>query len=198
MRKTQLDLELGKVSSRRAVIALLGLLAAPALAQEPSEIKAAVPVLLKVLTYDVNFDARGVGDFVVLVACEPGQAARRDALVETLKSVDVGRVKARPVKYVGAEFKDEASLQAEVDRTRASALLATPGMTDRYVTNLWDVAQDNQLYAVALTVAMVERALPVGVVMTSGKPQIIINVKAAKSVGANFELSVLKLARVIQ
>lgn len=198
MRKTQLDLELGKVSSRRAVIALLGLLAAPALAQEPSEIKAAVPVLLKVLTYDVNFDARGVGDFVVLVACEPGQATRRDALVETLKSVDVGRVKARPVKYVGAEFKDEASLQAEIDRTRASALLATPGMTDRYVTNLWDVAQDNQLYAVALTAAMVERALPVGVVMTSGKPQIIINVKAAKSVGANFELSVLKLARVIQ
>lgn len=160
--------------------------------------KAAVPVLLKVLTYDVNFDARGVGDFVVLVACEPGQAAKRDALVETLKSVEVSKVKARPVKYVGVEFKDEAGLQAEIDRTRASAILATPGMSDKFVSHLWEVAQDNQLYAVALVAAMVERSLPVGVVMTNGKPQIIINVKAAKSVGANFELSVLKLARVIQ
>lgn len=198
MRKSQTDLELAKVSCRRALVALLSLWAGAAPGQEPAEVRAAMPVLLKVLTYDVNFDARGVGDFVVLVASEPGQAARRDALVETLKSVEVARVKTRPVKYVGAEFKDEASLQAEVDRARASALLATPGMSDRYVTNLWDVAQDNQLYAVALTAAMVERALPLGVVMSNGKPQIIINVKSAKGVGANFELSVLKLARVIQ
>jgi hypothetical protein len=34
--------------------------------------------------------------------------------------------------------------------------------------------------------------------MAGGKPQIIINEKAAKGVGARFETSVLKLARVIQ
>jgi hypothetical protein len=172
--------------------------AAGAFAQDTAEVKAAMPVLLKVLTYDVNFDARGVGDFVVLVANEPGQAARREALVETLKTVDVAKVKARAVRYVGAEFKDEASLQGEIDRTHASALLATPGMSEKFVAHLSEVAQDNQLYAVALSAAMVEKSLPVGVVMTNGKPQIIINMKAAKGVGANFELSVLKLARVIQ
>jgi hypothetical protein len=167
-------------------------------AQEAGDVKAAVPVLLKVLTYDINFDARGVGDFVVLVVNEPGQSEKRQILVETLKGVEVSKVKARQVKYVGAEFKDEASLQAEVDRTHAGALLAMPGMSDKFVNHLWEVAQDNQMYAVALTAPMVEKALPVGVVMANGKPQIIINMKAAKSVGANFELSVLKLARVIQ
>jgi len=45
---------------------------------------------------------------------------------------------------------------------------------------------------------MVEQALPVGVTMSSGKPQIVINEKASKGVGARFETSVLKLARVIQ
>lgn len=197
MRKSQSDLNFRRLH-RGALLALLALGWVPAAAQEPGEVKAAVPVLLKVLTYDVNFDARGVGEFVVLVAAEPGQAAQRDALVATLRSVEVAKVKARPVKYVGVEFKDEASLQAEIDRTRASALLPTPGMSDKSLNHLWEVTQDNQLYAVALTSAMVEKALPVGVVMTNGKPQIIINVKAAKSVGANFELSVLKLARVIQ
>lgn len=183
---------------RWAVIFLLAMWAPTAPGQESAEVKAAVPVLLKVLTYDVNFDARGVGDFVVLVLNEPGQAQKREALVDTLKSVDVSKVKNRPVKYVGAEFKDEASLQAEIDRTKASALLATPGMSDKFVGHLSEVAQDNQLYAVALTAAMVEKALPVGVVMANGRPQIIINVKAARGVGANFETSVLKLARVIQ
>lgn len=197
MRKSQSDLNFHRLH-RGALLALVALASASAAAQEPGEIKAAVPVLLKVLTYDVNFDARGVGEFVVLVAAEPGQAGQRDALVATLKSVEVAKVKARPVKYVGVEFKDEASLQAEIDRTRAAAVLPTPGMSDKSLGHLWEVTQDNQLYAVALTSAMVEKALPVGVVMTNGKPQIIINVKAAKSVGANFELSVLKLARVIQ
>ena len=186
------------VNHCRALTVGFALLATIASAQDASEVKAAVPVLLKVLTYDVNFDARGVGEFVVLVVNEPGQAARREALVDTLKSVEVSKVKARPVKYVGAEFRDEASLQAEIDRTHAAAILVTPGTSDKFVGHVSEVAQDNQLYAVALTAAMVEKALPVGVVMANGKPQIIINVKAARGVGANFEVAVLKLARVIQ
>lgn len=178
---------------------LLGLLVSgPAAAQDAAEARSAMPALLKVLTYDVNFDARGVGDFVILVVNEPGQGPRREALVDALKGSDAARIKNRPVKYVGVETTSEADLQAQIDKTRASAILATPGMSEKSVKALWEVAQDNQIYAVALEAAMVEQALPVGVVMAGAKAQIIINVKAAKAVGANFETAVLKLARVVQ
>ena len=73
-----------------------------------------------------------------------------------------------------------------------------PGTAPGGVKTISEVSQDNQIYALALEAAMVEQALPVGVTTSGGKTQIVINEKAAKGVGARFESSVLKLARVIQ
>jgi hypothetical protein len=174
---------------------LLALCGVAARADE-GDLKTAMPVLLKVLTYDVNFDARGVGDFVILVVGD--NAAKRGALIKDLENVSVTKVKNRAVKYVPIELKDEGALQAEIDRSKASAVLAVPGTSPAGVKTISEVSQDNQIYALALEAAMVEQALPVGVTVTGGKTQIVINEKAARSVGARFETSVLKLARVIQ
>jgi hypothetical protein len=173
-------------------------IAAGAASAEEPDVKSAMPVLLKVLTYDVNFDARGAGDFIILVASDTGMADKRKALLKDLEGVSVTKVKSRNVKYVGIDLKDEASLQADIDRTKASAVLAVPGTSSAAVKTISEVTQDNQLYGLALEAAMVEQALPVGVTMAGGKPQIIINEKAARGVGVRFETSVLKLARVIQ
>jgi hypothetical protein len=173
------------------------LVAGTAAGEEP-DIKQVMPVLLKVLTYDVNFDARGSGDFIILVTGDAALSEKRKALQKELEGLAVTKVKNRSVRYVGSDLKDETQLQAEIDRTHASAVLAIPGTSTAGVKTISEVTQDNQLYALALDPAMVEQALPVGVSIAGGKPQIIINEKAAKSVGARFETSVLKLARVIQ
>lgn len=176
----------------------LALLSTSAAAAEDVDIKAAMPVLLKVLTYDVNFDARGVGDFVILVAGDADKADRRRALMKDLESVSGTKVKTRSVRFVSVDLKDEPTLQADIDRSKASAVLAAPGTGPGGVKTISEVSQDNQIYALALEVAMVQQALPVGVSMTGGKAQIVINEKAARGVGARFETSVLKLAKVIQ
>jgi hypothetical protein len=173
------------------------LIASAGAAEEP-DVKATMPVLLKVLTYDVNFDSRGSGDFVILVASDTGNTEKRKALLKDLEAVPVTKVKNRTIKYVGIELRDEQSLQADIDKNKASAVLAVPGTPPSFVKTISEVSQDNQLYALALEAAMVEQALPVGVTMAGGKPQIIINERASKGVGARFETSVLKLARVIQ
>ena len=195
------------VRRRRATIqamALRGFLAAAlitataASSQTQVDVKAALPVLLKVLTYDVNFDARGAGPFVLLVVSEPGQSADRSALMGSLKDSSVTEVKKRPLKYIAVDFKDEAQLQAEIDKNKASALLVVPGASPGVVKALWEVAQDNQLYALALDAETVQSFFPVGVTMVGDKPQIIINEKSSKAVGARFETVVLRMARVIQ
>lgn len=162
------------------------------------DVKAALPVLLKVLTYDVNFDARGAGTFVVLVVSESGQLAARAGLVANMKDVGVTEVKKRPLKYVPVEYRDDAQLQSEIDKHKASALLVVPGASKGTVKSLWELAQDNQLYALALEAETVETHFPVGVSMAGDKPQIIINEKSSKAVGARFETVVLRMAKVIQ
>jgi hypothetical protein len=160
--------------------------------------KVAMPILLKVLTYDQHFDTRGTGDFVVLVASEPGQAAAREQILGVLKGLSVSSIKNRPLKFVAAEFKDEASLSAEIAKAKAQAVLAVPGISANGVVQISEVAQDNQVYTLALDSTMVEKALAVGVTNNGGRPQIVINEKASKQVGVKFETSVLKLAKVIQ
>jgi hypothetical protein len=162
------------------------------------DVKAAVPLLLKVLTYDVNFESRGNGDFVILVVSEPSGAEKRKALMKDLESTVGTKLKARTVRFASGDLKDETGLQAEIDKAKAAAVLVAPGTSATGVKIISEVSQDNQIYALALEAAMVEQALPVGVTMNGGKPQIVINEKAAKSVGARFETTVLKLARVIQ
>jgi len=180
----------------RLLTVLLLLAAASARAQV--DVKAALPVLLKVLTYDVNFDARGAGPFVLLVVSEPGQASDRAALMNSLKDSSVTEVKKRPLKYIAIDFKDEAQLQAEIDKNKASALLVVQGASSATVKSLWEVAQDNQLYALALDQETVQSFFPLGVTMVGDKPQIIINEKSSKAVGARFETVVLRMAKVIQ
>ena len=157
-----------------------------------------MPMLLKALTYNVNFDARGVGDFTVLVVGDAAQVEKRDLLIAGLKDMPSQKVKSRPLKYAVTEFKDEPTLQAEIDRTRASALLIVPGASLNTLKHVWEVAQDNQAYVIALEASMVEFGLPIGVQVTGGKPQILINEKGAKSIGAKFETAILKLAKIIQ
>ena len=72
------------------------------------------------------------------------------------------------------------------------------GASAATVKSLWEVAQDNQIYALALDQETVQSSFPLGVTMVGDKPQIIINEKSSKAVGARFETVVLRMAKVIQ
>jgi hypothetical protein len=178
----------------RAMAFVAALWSLPVVAQA----KVAMPILLKVLTYDETFDSRGTGPFTVAVTCEPGQEGVRDALVEELKSLTVTSIKNRPLKFVAVEFKDEKSLSADLTRTGADAILATPGLSPAGVKAVSAAAEKAKRYSLAFDAAMVEQALSVGVTTEGGRPQIVINDRASKAVGAKFDVAVLKLARIVK
>jgi hypothetical protein len=177
-----------------ALCAYLTGVTSPAWAQA----KIAVPILLKVLTYDETFDSRGKGPFVVLVVGESHLAAGREALFQELNALSVTSIRSRPLRFIGFEMKDEKSLAAEVEKSAVDALLALPGISAAGVRAISAVAEQKKRYSLALDAAMVEQAISVGVTTTGGKPQIVINESASRAVGARFEASVLKLARVVK
>lgn len=192
------NVKLGFSKLLAALTASALLLSPPGWAQGAPDPKVAVPIILKVLTYDKQFDSRGKGDFVVLVVSESGQSASRAQVLEVLKSLPVTSIRNRPLKFIAAEFADQGGLAADAAQLGAHALLAVPGLSPGGVGAIAAVAKSRQLYSLALDVAMVEKALALGVGSASGRPQIVINESAARAVGAQFETSVLKLARVVQ
>ena len=182
----------------RLVLGAALLPAAAVRADEATDPKVALPVLLKVVTYDRNFAARGSREFVLLVASEPAQQALRAELLSTLKGLKLSSIHNRTLRLVEVEFKDQAFLDAKVQSERASAILAVPGLSGAGLTAVSEVAMDNQIYTLALDQAMAEKSLAIAVTVKDGRPQIVINQTAAKGIGAVFESSVLKLARVVQ
>lgn len=77
-------------------------------------------------------------------------------------------------------------------------MLVVPGTPNASMKAMWEVAQDNQLYALGLDAESVQSFFPVGVTMVGEKPQILINEKSSKAVGVRFETVVLRMAKVIQ
>lgn len=65
--------------------------------------RAGLPVLLKVLSYDTNFESRGAGTFVILIVSEPDKAGARAAILSSVKDLGVPDIKKRPLKFIAAD-----------------------------------------------------------------------------------------------
>src|SRR5580700_2206122 len=113
---------------RLAAITLVFLMAAPVAAGEVDALHA-LPILLKVLTYDRNFHSRGSGEFVVLVPAEPASASARDEIFVVIKTLSLTAIQNRPLKFISVDYKDSTSLDDQVQKTRAQAILAIHGLS---------------------------------------------------------------------
>jgi TonB family protein len=181
-----------------AFLTLAGVTPAWAEAEPAPEPKAALPMMLRVLTYDSNFGKRGSGDFVILVASESDQAGARGDFLSLARSLKIAGLRDRPLKFVGGDFNDFGSLRSLAQESRANALMALPGLSKAGLRAMVRVAEEQQIYTLALDPGLVVDGLGVGVSSKDGKPQLVINIKATNAVDAHFETAVLKLARLIQ
>src|SRR5438105_11629627 len=102
---------------------LLSLFATSASAEE-MPVEQGVTLLLKLLTYEAGFEARGAGEFVVLVPYGPEGKGRADAAVEALAPVAKARVRSRPLSFVAVKSAELASTHAG---RKVSAILLLPG-----------------------------------------------------------------------
>lgn len=157
----------------------------------------ATKLMLKVLTYDKAFETRGTGEFVVLIVTESGQSAERAALLDALAAARLGAILSRPLKFAPVDFVDRRGFQAQVRQLKPSAVLTLSGISAAAAEAISEVSAAQNLYALTTDHSLAQRGFVIAVGEDRGKPQIVINVQTAKAIGATFEQSILKLARVV-
>ncbi len=187
---------------KRALIVLVLLaVALPAPAQEmpiPAGLQA--KIFIKVLLFDKNYERKTEGGIVVAVLYQNG--FRRSFLA---KEEFVAAV---------ADWRDESSgtvtfTCALIDldgREDLSAALARAGADILYVAPLrsFDIgriakaAKDMRLPAFTGVPDYLNEGLAVSLDLREDKPRILINLKAAREAGAEFDSRVLSLARIIE
>ncbi len=155
-----------------------------------------VPLLLKALTYDRNLKTRA-GDQVRIAIVVPAKASRAPAeeLLAAVKALPDRTVSGMPVTF---EEVTSDALDQTLRERRWAAAYVMPGFGREEIAQIKRVCESRQVLAVATSPDEVDRGLAFGVGAQGGKPQIVVNLPSSKASGTEFDLALLRLARVIQ
>jgi hypothetical protein len=181
------------------LVAIFTLIALPSGAGAMVPFEVQVPLVLKALTYDRNLKGR-VSDQVRIAVLLPAKGGRGSAeeLNATLGTLPERTLNGLPVQFREVPAADEASLDQALKGGHWAAIYVMPGFREEELAQIRRVAAARQVLAVAAQVEDVEKGIAFGVGAQGGKPQLVVNLPSAKACGSEFDLALLRLARIIQ
>lgn len=186
---------------------LLGIIALmfggrPAHAQEmdaPAEIQ--IALLYKILTFDRRLGDRAPGDDIVIaVVYQSGYRASlvaRDQVVDAIKRMGTSTISGHPVHWVTMELDDAESLRLSLTRTRVDVIYVTP-LRGVELAPIMTAARAEGVTTFTGVPRYVERGLALGVGLARERPQILVNLIAARAEGSDFNSQLLRVSKVVE
>ena len=159
-----------------------------------------VPLLLKVLTYDRNYAARTGSSLriaVIFSGANPDSFRARDEVLAAFEAFADKTVKNRPIRFSALEYSSNTQVEAAVRADQINVFYLTPGMR-AYLDGLLRIGRIHQIITTTGVPEYVERGVAVGIGIKLDKPHILINLGTSKDVGSEFDVSLLRIARVIR
>ena len=184
------------------LIPALGWSAGPAQAQEmdaPAEVQ--IPLLYKILTFDRRLGERAPGDDIVIaVVFQGGYRASilaRDQAVDAIKRMGASTISGHPVHWVTIRLDDAEALRISLTRVRVDVIYVTPlrGIELALITT---AARAGGLTTFTGVPLYVELGLALGVGIARERPQILVNLVAARAEGSDFTSQLLRVSKVVE
>jgi len=179
--------------------ALLGLATPVAAGAISVPFEVQVPLVLKALTYDRNLKTRG-GDQARIAVLLPPKGGRgpADDLAAALNGLPDRTVNGLPVTFREIVVTDAAALEAGLKDQRWVAVYVMPGFSKDELAQVRRVCEAKRILTVAAAADEIERGMAFAIGAQSGKPQIVVDLAGSKACGSEFDLALLRVARVIQ
>ncbi|KPK77859.1 MAG: hypothetical protein AMJ89_01670 [candidate division Zixibacteria bacterium SM23_73] len=195
-----------KMKSKIMAIALfllilwLPLLQTEAKEEMPVPPRVQIPILLKVLTYDRNFE-RKVGDKLVIGILYDSQdddsKKIKEKLLDVLDSLSGKTVKDAPFTYVDLGYSSEESLRNSIVSKNIDVLYLAPGGV-LYLKSIVQISQKYKILTITGVPDYVKKGISVGIGLKDKKPEIWINLGSTKAEGSDFTANLLKLCKIIR
>ena len=160
-----------------------------------------VPILLRILTFDRNFDERfktqlSIG--VVFSDNDPASRKNRDEIVEVLKNYVGKTVKHLAITFVLMRVTTEEDMLKSARSQGVNVFYIAAG-NEKHLAALLRISQRQRIITVTGVPHYVKEGISVGLGITSeSKTQIFINLKSAKAEGIVFDANLLRLSTVLQ
>jgi YfiR/HmsC-like len=174
--------------------------AAPVTDAMPVPASLQLPLLLKILTYDRNFAARTGSSLriaVVFSGASPESIRARDEIAAAFEAFADKTVKNLPIRYSALEYVSDSQVDGAARADQINVFYFTPGIS-AHLDGLLRISRTNQIITTTGVPEYVEKGVAVGIGIKLDKPHILINLGTSKAVGTEFDVSLLRIARVIR
>ncbi|HEV8132322.1 MAG TPA: YfiR family protein [Acidobacteriota bacterium] len=158
-----------------------------------------VPLILKVLTYDRNFEERAQNELKIGIVYTGNAASlkAKNEVMGVLEKFSGKTIRKLPIKYVLVEFTSQRDLESATKTLHMNVLYIAPGNAQN-LDALLKVSQANQIITTTGVPTYVDQGVAVGIGIRQDKPQILINLGGSKREGSEFDASLLRIASVIR
>jgi hypothetical protein len=160
-----------------------------------------VPIILKVLTYDRQFEVRTHGAVTIGIIHDPTDPVSAQAMADISKTLYEARdktVKRFPIRYFQIEFTGRADLERFSEEKTISVYYLTPGLSAEAIAQVLEVSRARSITSITGVPEFVDAGVSVGIGERRSRPQILINLPASRSEGCEFDASLLRIATVIK
>lgn len=181
----------------RLLLPLVLLLPLPSVAQTMTvEADRQVQILLKVLTYDRQFEAKAgqrlkIG--IVYVSSDDASRKAADEIGTTLKSYADKPIKKIPFSFVMIAYTTPGAVEQTIKAEGIGLLYVAPGNT-KHLADLVRISQQHKITTATGVLDYVTKGIAIGVGIERDKPRIHINLASCKSEGSEFDASLLQIA----
>jgi hypothetical protein len=182
-------------------IILLFMMAASARGQEIQvPVDQQVPLLLKILCFDRNLHRHADKQFVFAILYQKKFRKSLDAkndFEQALSKYSLTKIDNIPIKLIAVDVSEDSSLTSIIDYNRVDVIYLAPVKAIN-IGDITTLSRQKQITTLTGVADYVEAGIAVGVGVKGDKPQILINLNAAKAEGVNFNSQLLKLARIVE
>lgn len=185
----------------RVFIVVLTLLAGGmAQADDLIEPRLALPLFLKIITYDENFEPSEVDAVAIHLLYDKSNGSSYEMMIKTKEFflANAGlTVKKVPVKFHAVEFSQSDSVWITIDEDDYNMMIVA-GIDDDAIGRIMAEIKGKNIRSFSFDPALISAGVAVGIKMRKAKKAIFVNLSAARDEGSKFSAHLLKMCQIYE
>lgn len=183
-------------------VILLIMIAVPgALCQEMQvPVEQQVPLFIKILNFDRNLYRHADKQFNFTILYQKKFRKSLDAkndFEQAINKYSLTKLDSLPIKFMAIDISEDTNLASIINNNLADVVYLAP-VKAVDVGDIIALCRQEQITSLTGVPDYVDAGIAVGVGIKGEKPQILINLNAAKAEGANFQAQLLKLVKIVE
>lgn len=174
---------------------------AAALAQEmPVPVSVQVPLFTKILSFERNTRTKVTNELVVLILYQRNfrnSLNTKNAVEKQLDGKSLSEFSGASARVLTFALDSDSDLRQYLSRNRVNFIYVAP-LRAYDIGNITSISRSKKILTGSGVVDYINEGISIGIDIRSEKPEIIINLAAAKHEGADLSSQLLKMARIIK